>query len=140
MNLLIKRLKLQPADRIVVPKSGLGIVQHHVIYLGQNNQGVDLIAENKIGKGVQIVTANDFFCDVIEITRIERFRGSESERKIAVKKALSLRGANYDLFQFNCEHYANVVQHKKRISPQAKAGAALGLFGVLIGILFSLKK
>jgi hypothetical protein len=46
---------LQPADRIVVPKSDLRWVQHHAIYLGKDVDGTDLIAENKFGRGVQIV-------------------------------------------------------------------------------------
>lgn len=135
--MLIKRkLHLNPADRIVVPKSNLKWVQHHAIYLGKDVNGIDWFAENKIGKGVQIVPSSIFFKDVLDITRIERFTGTELERKQAVRNALSLKGVNYDLFQFNCEHYANVVQHKQAVSHQAKTGIALGLVGILVGLLF----
>lgn len=106
-----KLLNLKPADRIVVPKSGLRIVQHHAIYLGQNNLGQDLIAENKIGFGVRLITADDFFKDVIEITRIERFKDSNYERKLAVQKALSKCGVPYDLINYNCQHFANEIQY-----------------------------
>lgn len=54
----ISQLGLLPADRIVVPKSGLQIVEHHALYLGRNHLGVDLIAENKIGSCVRLVTAD----------------------------------------------------------------------------------
>jgi hypothetical protein len=108
-----KNLNLKQADRIVVPKSGLRIVQHHAIYLGQNYEGQHLIAENKIGFGVRLVTADDFFKDVIEITRIERFKGSNYERKLAVQKALSKCDILYDLINYNCQHFANEVQYGK---------------------------
>lgn len=111
MNQKIKQLGLLPADRIVVPKSGLRIVQHHAVYLGQNHFGVDLIAENKIGFGVRLVTADDFFKDVIEITRIERFNGSNYERKLAVQKALDKLGQPYHLIDYNCQHFANEIQY-----------------------------
>lgn len=137
MNNNILKWNLQPADRIVVPKSDLRFVQHHAIYLGKDANGTDWIAENKIGKGVQKVTATDFFNYVIAITRVEAFRGTEAERKNAVINALALQGTNYDLLQFNCEHYANVVQHKKAMSDQVKVGLALGMVGLLIGILIN---
>ena len=132
----LQKWNLQPADRIVVPKSNLRMVQHHAIYLGKDDYGTDWIAENKIGKGVHIVTATDFFSDVIEITRVEPFRGNQYQRNEAVRFAMSLEGRNYDLFEFNCEHYANVVQHKVQISHQAKAGIGLGLIGLFVGLLF----
>ena len=111
MNHIIKILSLLPADRIVVPKSGLRIVQHHALYLGKNHMGVDLIAENKIGFGVRLVTADDFFKDVIEVTRTERFKGDNFQRRIAVQRALDKLGQPYHLIDYNCQHYANEVQH-----------------------------
>lgn len=111
MNQKIKQLGLLPADRIVVPKSGLRIVQHHAVYLGQNHLGVDLIAENKIGFGVRLVTAEDFFKDVIEVTRIEKFNRSNYERKLAVQKALDKLGQPYHLIDYNCQHFGNEIQY-----------------------------
>ncbi len=116
-----KNLNLKPADRIVVPKSGLRIVQHHAIYLGQNHQGQHLIAENKIGFGVRLVTADDFFKDVIGVTKIERFKGSNYERKLAVQKALNKCGLPYDLINYNCQHFANEVQYGKIESEQVES-------------------
>jgi len=139
MNKNLLQWNLQPADRIVVPKSDLRFVQHHAIYLGKDANGTDWIAENKIGKGVQKVTAVDFFNNVIGITRVEPFRGSETERRIAVNNAIALIGNKYNLLQFNCEHYANVVQHKQMVSNQVKAGLGLGLLGLFVG-LFILSK
>ena len=119
MNEKIKQLNLLPADRIIVPKSLLRLVQHHAIYLGQNHLGVDLIAENKIGHGVRIVTADDFFNEVIAVTRIIKFKGTNHQRKLAVQLALSKAGQPYYLINYNCEHFANEVQYGKVKSEQA---------------------
>ncbi len=141
MTQKIKQLGLLPADRIVIPKSGLRIVQHHAVYLGQNHLGVDLIAENKIGLGVRLVTAADFFKDVIEVTRIERFNGSNYERKLAVQKALDKLGQPYHLIDYNCQHFANEIQYNLIKSDQvdglfeglkvaAGVAIAIGLFNL----------
>jgi uncharacterized protein YycO len=136
MNSIIKQYNLKPGDRIVVPKSGLRIVYHHVIYLGQNDQGVDLIIENKIGYGVRIITADEFFSDVIEIARIERFKGISYEREIAIQKALSKVGLPYNLITYNCQHFANEVQYGKVESAQV-TNAFASLFAVLFISLLS---
>ncbi len=137
MNQKILQLGLLPADRIVVPKSGLRIVQHHALYLGQNHLGVDLIAENKIGFGVRLVTATDFFKDVIEVTRIEKFNGTNYQRKIAVQKALNKLGQPYHLIDYNCQHFVNEIQYGRIESEQVKNSLiACGLL-LVFGIFFS---
>src|SRR5690242_18620661 len=137
MNQKIEELGLLPVDRIVVPKSGLNVVQHHAIYLGQSHQGVDLIAENKIGYGVRIITAEEFFRDVTQITRIKRFNGNNYQRKLAIQKALSKAGKPYDLINYNCEHFADDIQHGIPKSSQV-ANAFVGLIAILvIGIFFN---
>jgi len=131
-NFYIQKYNLKPADRIVTPKSSLRWVQHHVVYLGQNHNGVDLIAENKQGHGVRVITANQFFNEINEVTRIERFRGSSYERRVAVERALREVGQPYSLINFNCESYANLVQHNKAKSRQAGTGLFLGFLGLLL--------
>ncbi len=108
-----KKFNLKPGDRIIVPKSGFRIIQHHALFLGQNYHGVDLIAENKLGCGVRLITADDFFKDVIDVTDIVLFNGSNFERKIVVQKALKKIGEPYDLINYNCEHFANEIQTGK---------------------------
>lgn len=130
-------LNLQPADRLVVPKSNARLVQHHAIYIGIDKNGIEWIAENMVGHGVRLVTAAAFFRDVIEVTRVERFKGTFAEREQAVQHAIALIGTNYDLIRFNCEHYANVVQHKQEVSNQVKNGLALGIAGLLVGIVLN---
>jgi hypothetical protein len=124
--------KLKPGDKIVVPKSWLQVVQHHVIYLGQNHSGVDLIAENAVGSHVHITAANEFFSVNTEITRIERFVGDKMERRIAIERALKQLGQPYDLINYNCEHFANYVQTGKPISTQVGWGIFAAIAVVII--------
>lgn len=132
----IKYYGLKPADRIVVPKSIAGIIQHHAVYLGQDYQGQDLIAENVYGMYVRVVTANEFFSKNPKVTRIEPFKGNNYERKVAVQRALDLLGKPYSLINFNCEHFANVVQHGKSESIQVARGVfGVAAFFILLGLL-----
>jgi hypothetical protein len=139
MHPTIKWYNILPGDRIVEPKSNLRIVQHHSIYLGQDIYGVEWIIENKIGHGVRLVTSHDYFNDVIEIKRIERFLGSGNERRLAVQKALWEVGKPYDLINYNCQHFANYVQHGEIRSEQVTGGIALGLALLIIAGIFSAK-
>lgn len=111
MNDIVRKYNLRPADRIIVPKSDFQIVQHHAIYLGQDKYDNHLIIENKIGFGVRVVSIDDFFKNVSEITDIKKFKGSNYERKIAIERALKDYGQPYDLISFNCEHFSHKVQH-----------------------------
>lgn len=117
-------MNLLSGDRIVVPKKGMNLIQHHAIYLGFK-EGVESVAENTLEKGVQILSISDFFRDVDVITKIERFEGNHEQRLKSVKKAISLVGKKYDVLNFNCEHYANFVQDKNPISKQVHVGGAL---------------
>lgn len=125
---------LQPADRLVIPKSGLRLVQHHVIYLGKDGNGNRMYIENAIGKGVQVVTEAYLFRDGLELTRVERFTGDQQQRNAAIAFAMQLIGQQYDLLNFNCEHYANTVQHRKSYSKQVHKGLVVGLLALVLGI------
>jgi uncharacterized protein YycO len=126
---------LQPADRLVIPKSGLNLVQHHAIYLGKDNYGNRIYIENAIGKGVQQVSEAYLFRSGYELTRVERFQGDWQQRNAAVQFAMQLIGKPYNLLNFNCEHYANTVQHRKSYSTQVNVGIGLGLLTLFIGLI-----
>lgn len=123
---------LKPADRLVVPKSALGLVQHHAIYLGQDYLGRDLIAENIVGRQVCITTAEAFFAKNPSIHQIERFQGDRIERRAAVERALKSLGKPYDLINYNCEHFANEVQANLSFSPQLQFGIGFLLVAALV--------
>lgn len=101
---------LKPGDKIVVPKSWMRVIQHHVIYLGQNHFGVHLIAENAVGLFVRVISVNQFFQENPEVTRIDKYMGDNVQRRFAIERALKKLGQPYDLINFNCEHFANYVQ------------------------------
>lgn len=126
---------LQPADRLVIPKSGLNMVQHHAIYLGKDNNGNRIYIENAIGRGVQVVNEAYLFRGGYEITRVEQFSGNQYQRNAAVQLAMQLIGKPYNLLNFNCEHYANTVQHRKSYSNQVGVGLGLGLLTLFVGLI-----
>ncbi len=101
-----------------------------------------MIIENKIGIGVHIVTADDFFKTVLEITGIERFVGSNYERKLAVQTALQKVGLPYHLINYNCQHFANEIQKNRTESEQidnffhgVKMVSGILLFAALINAI-----
>jgi hypothetical protein len=134
-NDLVNYYNLKPADRIVVPKSGLKIVQHHTLYLGSDKYGQHWISENKIGQGVVLTRVKDFFRENPRITRIEHHPGSIEARRTVVKRALYDLGKPYDLITFNCEHHVNKALKGRAHSPQV--GNVLGVmaFFFVIGLL-----
>lgn len=125
---------LQVADRIVEPLFQTGLTKHHAIYLGGDSTGNELIAENHKVKGVQIITASQYFSSLKKIDRIEKFQGNYLERNAAVQRALQLAGKPYDLLNYNCEHYANEVLTGKAKSKQVEFVFAGILVAFLIGI------
>jgi hypothetical protein len=125
---------LQPGDRLVLPKSDLGFVQHHAIYIGNDIYGNRQYVENYIGKGVQMVNENHLFRDGFYLTRIEPFAGNDFQRQLAINRAIALIGKRYDLVNFNCEHYANIVQYNKPYSRQVGNGILATLMLAVIGI------
>lgn len=117
---------LKVGDRLVVPKSDLGLVQHHALFLGYWS-GNYWIIENAVNAGVRLVTADAFFKDVSSVTRIERFvpkRGYSSDDLL--RYALSKQGKSYNLLHYNCESFCNEVQHFVVKSKQADNGLAIG--------------
>lgn len=124
---------LKPGDRLVLPKSELGIVQHHVIFIGNDAYGNRQYIENYIGRGVQVVAESYLFRDGYHVTRIEPFIGNDFQRNAAVTRAKQLIGTQYDLMNFNCEHYANVVQFNRTYSKQVGNGI-LAALALVVGI------
>lgn len=134
MNYKYNLRSLKPGDRLVLPKSDFCLVQHHAIYIGNDANGKRKYLENYIGKGVQLVSEQYLFRDGLHVTRIEPFKGSEIQRAAALKRAMQLIGTPYDLVNFNCEHYANTVQHNKSFSKQVGNGFVAALAFAFLGI------
>lgn len=132
---LVNHFNLQPGDRVVVPKSQWQLVQHHALYLGYDNFGNHYMCENVIGVGVKLTRVENFFNGVSKITRIERYIGTNYDRKVIVQNALSKLGQPYSLINYNCESFVNHVLLKNVHSKQVRN--VLGLLGLalLIGIV-----
>lgn len=111
------------------------MIQHHVIYLGKDKDRNRVYIENAIGKGVQIVSKAHVFRGGYEFTRVERFTGNQQQRNVTVQLAMQLIGKPYNLLNFNCEHYANTVQHKKSYSNQVGVGLGLGLLTLFVELI-----
>lgn len=132
MERFLQKYNLRPGDRIVTPRSGFRVIQHHAIYWGKDINGVHWILENQDYVGVRFIELDKFLKGVFEIKRIERFQGNDYERTVALKRGEKLLGRNYDLFNFNCEHFANYLQHGKSFSVQMENFG--GLFKVAAGV------
>lgn len=117
---IIKKYDLAPGDRLIVPKKGLGFINHHGIVLSNHNISENYIIENNVNTGVRIVSERIFFEGVDRITKIEKFIGDNFLRIQSIENALNLIGRNYDLLKYNCEHFANEVQRKPIQSKQLK--------------------
>jgi hypothetical protein len=127
----IQQNDLQTGDRLTRKKGPFS--RHHVIFV-QTMDG-PRIAENQAGKGVQYAFLEDFICEAgaTEI-RIEKFSGNEAERLTVIPRINDLLGRPYNLFNFNCEHFAELVQNGVAVSKQVGV-AALGSLALFIGLL-----
>ena len=131
---------LQPADAIVLRKKFFGMFDHFVVFLGYHQTTDKPLFAANYDKGVQLVKEHetDHFLQTLEPERIERFTGTELDRKGAIRRALSeLGNKSYNLIWNNCQHYASFVQFGKKYSHQVDAigktmivgGAASALIG-----------
>lgn len=118
MQKFLQKYNLKPGDRIVTPRSGWRLIQHHAIYWGMDSNGVHWIIENQDYVGVQLIELRKFLQRIFEVKRIERFTGNNHERSAALERGERLIGRRYDLFNFNCEHFANYVQLGRSFSKQ----------------------
>ena len=122
---------LERGDKIRTP-GRIGVIWHYGIYLGVVN-GTPLVVHNsKTEKRVGVATLESF-CEGRSVY-IEKRPPAERVEAV-VEAALSWVGTQYDLFNFNCESFANVVHEGRASSPQVgrglALGAALGAYGLL---------
>lgn len=126
----VNQYGLQLGDRLVREKGVFS--KHHGIFVGIHN-GIPLVAENQSGQGVQYISLYQFLLgNTSNLTRIERFGGSEEARKNIIPRINKLIGTHYDLINFNCEHFAELIQHGRPISRQVNTTLfGLGLLAIL---------
>ncbi len=120
--------QLHSADVIVVKKrKGLGRVLNHYIVNTGNNTFI-----GNLKNGVKVLSNTELTELMInyEPIRIKPFVGSNYQRNRAVNRAYSRIGQKYNLFNFNCEHFANWVQKERESSLQVTFTLLILVFGV----------
>lgn len=123
-----EQLRLQhgfcTGDRIVVPKSGWEIIQHHAVFFGNMN-GEAMVAENKEGRGLVLTPLDVFLADAGRITRIVPFIGTNQQQAFVMDRVNARLGRLYDRWSYNCEHFVNDVLHFRVESRQSDIGKAI---------------
>jgi len=135
LEILLMGMDLKSGDEIIVPKSGLNIVQHHALYLGLDEQGTDWIIENAYGVGVRLVTADNFFKLNPHINEIRIFTGDSQERRQLVERALRKIGQPYNLIDYNCQHFTSEIKTRTKRSRQVETAVVRSFVVLLIGAL-----
>ena len=127
-------INLKPGDRVLSPITIFGLSKHHAIFYGYYH-GIPHFIENKVGIGVRLVHASIFLAQN-SIQSVIPFYGTNYQRNQMLQFAYSKIGTNYDIVNYNCEHFANEIQNNSRYSQQAlNVGIFVGLF--LIGCLIA---
>lgn len=124
---------LKPGDSIRVPFFPTELTKHHAVFL-IDDDGQELFAENVWLKGVQLITAADFFAGFRGRFYIDRFEGDDSQRQAVVQRIAHRIGTPYHLLNYNCEHFVNEVKYGRVESVQVKNAAALLFVGCLVGM------
>ncbi|CAA0180234.1 lecithin retinol acyltransferase family protein [Tenacibaculum maritimum] len=145
INDFVLKNNLQPADAVVLHKKFMGMVDHFVIYIGDEQNEPKFVAN--FNKGIKILPNTEINEQLKKYIpkKIERYPGDYFGREEAVNRALSRLGEKaYGLFSNNCEHFKNWVHFGTQYSKQVDvAGTTLTAMGGVItagGVLSSNKK
>lgn len=130
--------RLQPADVIVVEKNGWRVLDHYVVFLGEQH-GQLYFAVNLINQGVVVVSEHELtsYSERFAPIEVRHFAGNVFQRQQAVQRAVAMRGKSYNLLSYNCEHYANYVQTGKASGTQVSNFTGLASIVLLLGILLN---
>lgn len=124
---------IQLGDKVSRLKRGVPFVRHYAVYLGMDAYGRHIFAENNAQNGVQYVLADEFIRDSVSI-KIESTSKNLAQRKRAVEFAKQKIGHKYDLFSYNCEHFANEVTTGLSVSNQVGIGVSIAVL-VISGVI-----
>ena len=106
---------------------------HYGIVVQSHPLNTVIVAHNSKDRGVELARLEAFSgggCVVLE----SRVAGGPETRREVVARALTYVGKGYDLLNFNCEHYASLVQSGRPSSPQLAAigFAALAVAAIVV--------
>ena len=130
----VNMYNLRPADAVAVKKNSFGLLNHYLVYLGQDYWGEHIFMANYT-KGIRVLTRVEImkFASYMHPVKISRFKGGELEREQAVERAFELKNEDsYHLILNNCEHFKNHIQVGQKYSDQTRAfGAGLAATGIV---------
>jgi hypothetical protein len=126
-----RRIHIFPGDVIAIRSEGG--YEHHIVYTGVRDRSQQDVIHNDKNGGVQ----RGYLANLLQgrqwrITR--RFEGNVFQREQAVRDALRLEGTQYDILNFNCEHFSSLIQTGRAQSPQLQAVAIIAAVG--LGLIF----
>jgi hypothetical protein len=121
----------QIGDKIAVKRFGY---VHVGIYVGPRTIDGREVVHNDKGNGVVFSSLADFSSGG-EVFLQKRATDNYFEREAIANRAFSLIGKNFDLFNFNCEHAANLAQTGQRESPQLQGALVCVLAIFILGLL-----
>jgi hypothetical protein len=128
----ITQNKLRPGDAVELICPVAGFPKHYTVFIGTKNGNPEFIAN--MMDGVKLVKNQELlgFLVKYDVTKIERFQGTDAERKRVVRKALTRLGERaYCFAHNNCEHFKNWVLYGESKSDQVdKIGSGISLGGV----------
>jgi hypothetical protein len=131
-QLFMRQNGLQTGDRLITEKGPFS--RHHAI-VARIPGRVPLVAENQAGKGVQYIMLENFLLRTGSgKIWIRKFTGTEMMRETVIPRIDALIGRPYNLVNFNCEHFANLIQTGAAVSQQV-AVAVLGAVVIGSGVL-----
>lgn len=130
----VSMYNLRPADAIAVKKNSFGLLNHYLVYLGQDYLGEHIFMANYT-KGTRVLSREEImkFASYMHPVKVSRFKGGEIEREQAIDRAFELKDEDsYNLILNNCEHFKNHVQLSEKYSEQTKVfGAGLAAAGIV---------
>mgnify|MGYP006415144411 FL=1 len=115
--------KLKPGDLLHRSK---GIVQHAGVYLGDGQ-----VFHNQPGNGADVTSYEQYANG--EIVKVSSSTGIDHELLSERLREIIGKDKRYGFLSNNCEHAANFLILGRSMSPQAQAGLAGAVIGVLIG-------
>jgi hypothetical protein len=135
LNQFIEQNNIQPGDAVVAKKDNIGLLDHYLIYLGQNYHSEHIFMANYF-QGTRILSYEElnWFSQSFSPTRIRRFKGNDLQRNAAVQRALSRKDQDsYHLLLNNCEHFVTYAQEGKAHSQQTNVfGAGMAVTGLAV--------
>lgn len=124
--------KLRKGDVVIAKHRALPLFTHYIVYTGIDGMGQHTFVGNLMFKGVQTLNYDELnrLLETYRPVSIRQLKGSATDRMEAESRAYAVLGKGYDLFSFNCEHFANYVQTGKVRSSQVRNATAITVIAI----------